>query len=221
MAALAASGAEEGLWLRADRQKGGRGRSGRSWLSVSGNLHASTLVRLRPDDPPAHTLALVSAVAVHAAVGILVPGMGATIKWPNDLMVGNAKLSGMLLERTGNAVIVGFGMNVTHAPEIEGRATMSLASCDTQADISAAQIAEVLAEHFAIWLDRWRREGLATVREAWLVAAHPQGTPLRVMLPDGTQLEGVFVGLAADGALMLRQDDGSQAVIHAGDVFAL
>lgn len=221
MAALAGTGAEEGLWLRAERQTGGRGRSGRSWSSAGGNLHISTLVRLRPGDPAPHTLALVAAVAAHAAVTALVPGSDATIKWPNDLMVGQAKLCGMLLERVGDAVVVGFGLNVTHAPEIEGRETIDLASLGAGADSDAARAAEALAETFAHWLERWRNEGLGPVRDAWLAAALPVDTPLRALLPDGTEALGAFAGLAEDGALLLRRGDGTMAVIHAGDVFAV
>ncbi|CAN5137942.1 biotin--[acetyl-CoA-carboxylase] ligase [soil metagenome] len=226
MAALAGSGAEEGLWLRAERQTGGRGRSGRSWSSIGGNLHISTLVRLQPGDPAPHTLALVAAVAAHAAVEALVPGCGVTSKWPNDLMVGDrsagwAKLCGMLLERVGDAVVVGFGLNVTHAPQIEGRMTIDLASLGAAADRDAACVGETLAERFGYWLGRWRREGLAQIRAAWQAAAHPVGSPLRAVLPDGTEAEGIFAGLAEDGALVIRRRDGSKAVIHAGDVFVL
>jgi BirA family transcriptional regulator, biotin operon repressor / biotin---[acetyl-CoA-carboxylase] ligase len=221
MAALAAGGVEEGVWLRAERQTGGRGRSGRSWSSAGGNLHISTLVRLRPGDPAPHTLALVAAVAAHAAVEALVPGRGVTIKWPNDLMAGPAKLCGMLLERVGDAVVVGFGLNVTHAPEIEGRMTIDLASLGAATDSNAAHVAEALAEKFGYWLGRWRQEGLTPVRQAWQAAAHPVGTALRAILPDGTETVGSFAGLAEDGALVIRREDGGLAMIHAGDVFAI
>ncbi len=87
------------LWLRAERQTGGRGRQGRAWLSPPGNLYAITLVRPRPDDPPAPTLALVAAVALHEAVALYAPGV--RIKWPNDLLFDGAKLAGILLERAG------------------------------------------------------------------------------------------------------------------------
>ncbi len=226
MVALAESGAAEGLWLRAERQTGGKGRAGRVWSSQAGNLHISTLVRRQPGDPASHTLALVAAVAAHSAVATLAPAVRAMIKWPNDLMaidplVGPAKLSGMLLEARGDAIIVGFGMNVTHAPEIAGRSTTSLASCGASADSDAMRTAEVLAEQFGIWLDRWRRDGLGAIREAWLASAHPVGTSLRVMLPDDSVKEGAFAGLAADGALLLACKDGTQVVVHAGDVFAI
>src|SRR5687768_16834440 len=98
LASLAREGAPEGSWLRAIRQSGGRGRQGRDWHSPPGNLHASTLVRLRPGDPPAPTLALVAAVALHeVASALVVAGVEIEIKWPNDLLVAGAKLSGILL----------------------------------------------------------------------------------------------------------------------------
>jgi BirA family biotin operon repressor/biotin-[acetyl-CoA-carboxylase] ligase len=82
--ALARDGAPEATWLRADRQTGGRGRHGRVWESPPGNLYASTLVRLRPNDPPAPTLALAAAVALHEVVTAY--GAPVQIKWPNDLL---------------------------------------------------------------------------------------------------------------------------------------
>src|SRR5690349_18502921 len=111
VAALAASGAAEGLWLRAEQQSGGKGRQGRAWRSPPGNLYASTLVRLRSGDPPAPSLALVAAVALHDTATLFAPDGEIRIKWPNDLLVGPSKLAGILLERAGEAVVIGFGVN--------------------------------------------------------------------------------------------------------------
>src|SRR5690348_13140280 len=97
--ALARADVPEGTWLRAERQTAGKGRQGRSWESPPGSLYASTLVRLQPGDPPAPTLALVAAVALHQAVSAYAPDL--TIKWPNDLVVRGMKLAGILLEREG------------------------------------------------------------------------------------------------------------------------
>lgn len=207
--------------MRAERQTGGRGRMGRNWSSEPGNLHISTLVRLRPTDPPAHTLALVCAVAAREAAQAFVSDARVMIKWPNDLMIDGAKLCGMLLERKGEAVIAGFGMNVAHAPEIEGRETVSLASCAAGGDMSVADVAANLSERFASWLAIWRNAGLAVVRDAWVAGAHDAGTSLRVVLPDGKQIEGRFEGLGADGALLLALADGGHRIVHAGDVFTL
>ncbi|MFN2260234.1 MAG: biotin--[acetyl-CoA-carboxylase] ligase, partial [Parasphingopyxis sp.] len=115
---LAREGAAEGLWLRAERQTRGKGRRGRSWDSPAGNLYASTLVRLRDGDPAAASLALVAGVALwDALAGALGDAQGLQLKWPNDLLLGGAKLAGILLEREGEAVIVGCGVNLARHPE--------------------------------------------------------------------------------------------------------
>lgn len=207
LAALARDGAREGTWLRAERQTGGRGRQGRAWQSPPGNLHASTLVRLRPDDPPAPTLALVAAVALHEVVAIYAPTV--QIKWPNDLLFDGAKLAGILLERQGDAVILGFGVNLASHPEGLDRPAASLAAA-----IAPDAFLTRLAAAFETWLARWRAEGLAPVRAAWLAAAHPLGTPL-----VANEARGTFDGLDESGALRLRLADGGLRVIHAGDVF--
>lgn len=215
--AAAATGAEEGVWLRAERQTAGRGRLGRAWSDGQANLFASTIVRLRPHDPAAHTLTLVAAVASVEAVSLFAPGIVA-IKWPNDLMIGGAKLSGILLERSGDAVVIGFGVNLASHPVLADRPTTSLSAHGVFVG-PAALLAE-LAERFAAWLAIWRQVGLADVRAAWEGHAHPVGSPLRVRLPDGGERSGRFGGLDADGALRLIGDDGRCVTIHAGDVSA-
>lgn len=218
MLALAVAGAPEGSWLRAERQTAGKGRQGRAWDSPAGNFYGSTLVRLRPTDPPAPTLALMTVVALEEALRVFLP-RGATIKWPNDLLIDGSKLSGVLLERAGDAVVVGIGVNLAYHPDLTDRPATSLAAQGVTVD--AATFADVLAESFARWLSRWRGEGLELIRRRWLDRAHSTGTALTAHLPDGTSHEGLFGGLTGDGALILRLADGSRHVIHAGDVFLI
>ncbi|MGZ8349067.1 MAG: biotin--[acetyl-CoA-carboxylase] ligase [Allosphingosinicella sp.] len=213
VAALARAAAPEGTWLRAGRQTGGKGRQGRAWQSPEGNLHASTLVRLGPGDPPAATLALVAAVALHEVVALHADGV--RIKWPNDLLAGAAKLAGILLEREGEAVVVGFGVNLAGHPDLADRPATSLAAlCGAAPDPDA--FAETLAESFGRWLARWRGEGLGPIRRRWLEAAHPIGTALSTAEGDG-----LFGGLDENGAMRLRLADGTTRILHAGDVFLL
>jgi BirA family biotin operon repressor/biotin-[acetyl-CoA-carboxylase] ligase len=213
IAVLARERALEGLWLRAERQTGGKGRQGRAWLSPPGNLHASTLVRLRAGDPAAPSLALLAAVALHEVVSIYAPAT--QIKWPNDLLFNGAKLAGILLERQGDAVILGFGVNLAHHPHGMDRPVTSLGALAGMAP-EPGPFLEILSRSFSRWLARWREEGLAPVRRAWLEAAHPLGTALAT-----SEGEGLFDGLDEDGALRLRLADGSLRVIHAGDIFLL
>ena len=219
VAALARAGAGEGVWLRAERQSGGRGRQGRGWHSPAGNLYASTLVRLRSSDPPAPSLALLAAVALHETIAAFAPGARPAIKWPNDILIDGAKLAGILLERSEDAVVIGLGVNLAHHPEGLDRPVTSIAALTGGAP-DAGQFLEALAETFARWLERWRTAGLGVVRDRWLLAAHPVGTALTAQAGT-TRLEGLFDGLDESGALRLRLADGAVHVIHAGDVFLI
>jgi BirA family biotin operon repressor/biotin-[acetyl-CoA-carboxylase] ligase len=146
-------------------------------------------------------------VALHEAVRRHAPAV--RIKWPNDLLVGGAKLAGILLEREDEAVILGFGVNLAAPPEGLDRPAAGLGEGVTPDALLAR-----LAAGFAAWLARWRAEGLAPVRAAWLAAAHPVGTAL-----VAGDARGIFDGLDETGALRLKLEDGSLRVIHAGDVF--
>jgi len=219
MLVAAAAGAAEGSWLRTERQTAGRGRQGRPWRSERGNLAASTIVRLRAADPPAPTLGLVVAVALDEALRGHEPSLRYTIKWPNDVLIDGAKLSGILLERADDAVVIGVGVNLAYHPHLADRATTSLA--EHGATVDPAAFLETLAEALARWVARWRSEGLPPVRSRWLERAHPVGTALSVRHPDGGTVEGLFDGLAADGALLLRLASGERRAMHAGDVFLI
>ncbi|WP_446654065.1 biotin--[acetyl-CoA-carboxylase] ligase [Blastomonas sp.] len=218
MMARADAGAPEGLWLRAKQQHGGRGRLGRQWLSPIGNLYCSTLVRLRPDDPPAHLLAFVTALAVHDAMMDIVPDCGARLKWPNDVHVDGAKLAGILLERRADAVVVGIGVNVALAPDVPGRKVTCLRDLGAMVQIDAAAVIELLADRFAARLAQWRSVEPATLLDVWCAAAHKPGEAMAVQRGPDDRIEGVFDGLAADGVLRLRLADGRIETISAGDV---
>lgn len=217
LADRAASGAPEGHWIRADRQTGGKGRQGRRWESPVGNLYASTLVRLREGDPPAPTLALVAGVAVWEATALSVDDdHDLRIKWPNDLLLDRAKLAGILLERHNDAVIVGIGVNLVHAPAIEGRTTAALADVGPSPD--AATFCETLADTFARELATWRGAGLAETRRRWLARALAPGSPLGYHGENEQRHDGLFETLDEGGTLILRRADGSRMTVTAGDV---
>jgi BirA family transcriptional regulator, biotin operon repressor / biotin---[acetyl-CoA-carboxylase] ligase len=218
MLALAAAGAAEGLWLRAETQTAGRGRMGRDWRSPPGNLYASTLVRVKQGDPPAPSLTFVAAVALLDTCAGYAPGL--TLKWPNDILANGAKLAGILLERAGGAVVIGFGANLAHHPVDTGRAVTSIAALTGIAP-DPQRVVAALAECLDAWLVRWRQTGPGPVLDYWQAVAHPAGTPLSVALPDGELVEGCYQGLDVDGALRLRLADGAVRVIHAGDVFLI
>jgi BirA family biotin operon repressor/biotin-[acetyl-CoA-carboxylase] ligase len=172
-------------------------------------------VRLGPGDPPPPTLALVAAIALQEVAAAFAPEAEVIVKWPNDLLAGGFKLAGILLEREGEAVVIGFGVNLARAPDGLGRPATSLAALAGAAPDPAAFL-ETLADAFARWLGRWRGEGLGAIRRQWLAIAHPPGTALAA-----GGVEGLFDGLDEAGALRLRLADGTAHIVHAGDVFLI
>ena len=142
------------------------------------------------------------------------------IKWPNDILSGGAKISGILLERRDDAVIIGMGINLAFHPQGLGRPVTSLSALGVKPPTAQA-FQPVLACCLSHWLGLWRGGGLPDILAAWQARAHAKGTPLFVHLPDGQSIEGVFDGLDAHGALQLRLADGAVRAIHAGDVFLI
>ena len=207
----------EGTWLVAERQSAGRGRQGRSWLDAPGNFMGSTVVHLAAQDPPPATLSFVAALATYEAVLITLGApLTLQLKWPNDLLLGGAKLAGILLERAGDAAVIGIGVNLAASPELSDRPARHLAQHGPAPDRDS--FARELAAFFDREVGRWRQFGLEPLFARWLAAAHPIGSTLSVHGSDGIPVSGSFAGLEADGALRLRLADGTVRAIHAGDV---
>jgi BirA family transcriptional regulator, biotin operon repressor / biotin---[acetyl-CoA-carboxylase] ligase len=194
---------------------------GRVWDSASGNLYASTIVRLRPNDPAAPTLAFLAALSAYDAIRIIAPDCPIMIKWPNDILAtSGAKLCGILLERADDAVVVGVGINLTCHPDNMDRPVTSLSALGANPPYPQA-VVEILADAFTHWVARWRIEGLTAIWVAWHERAHPLDTALQVNLSLGEQYQGLYRGLSPDGALQLRLADGSIRAIHAADIFLI
>lgn len=194
---------------------------GRVWDSANGNLFASTIVRLGSSDPPASSLAFVIALAAHETARQIAPELPIMIKWPNDLLTSDgAKLCGMLLERGGNAVVVGIGMNLFEHPQGLERAVTNWRERGANPPHAQA-VVEILAESLKTWLQRWRIGGLGPILRSWQQYAHPIGTALSVNLPNGEIEQGLYAGLDDEGALRLRLADGEIHAIHAADIFLI
>lgn len=209
---LADREAVEGDWLVALRQDAGKGRQGRDWVSAEGNFFGSTLVELRLGDPAPQTLSLASGLALIEALDVAAPDQPVMLKWPNDVMLAGTKLAGILLERSGDRVAIGFGVNLKTTPDLAERKAASLAGM-----IAPEAFAPLLAGSFARLLGLWREHESGLPR-AWLARAHPIGTPLTVHVSRDETVSGRFAGLEPDGALQLKLDNGSIEVIRAGDV---
>jgi len=209
---LADQNAVEGDWLVALQQDSGRGRQGREWVAETGNFFGSTLVKLMPGDPAPPSLSLAAGLALIEAVDAAVPDQALMLKWPNDLLLGHAKLAGILLERSGDRVVAGFGVNLATAPKLTDRDTAALNGV-----LPPQAFAPLLAGSFSRMLSLWRSADAESFARAWLTRAHPIGTRLNVHGGEGSKIAGTFDGIESDGALRLRREGGIE-VIRAGDV---
>jgi BirA family biotin operon repressor/biotin-[acetyl-CoA-carboxylase] ligase len=228
------------LWVVSAHQSAGHGRRGRAWQTPAGNLAASLLL-ISPGEPLPATLGFVAGLAVVEAIEAMAssrrgerdlrtlsrkgrgwaPRNDLRLKWPNDVLLCGAKVSGILLEATtlpagGNAVAVGIGVNVAHAPTGLPYPETSLAAAGIAA--TAEDLFDALSD---AWLDEMARwdggGGFPAVRSRWLDRAIGVGEPIVIDSPAG-QVRGVFETLDPAGRLRVRTADGVAHSITAGDV---
>jgi BirA family biotin operon repressor/biotin-[acetyl-CoA-carboxylase] ligase len=222
---LALQGAEEGEIVVAESQKKGRGRLGRKWYSPPlTNLYLSVI--LRPEIPPqqASLITLMAAVATAGAIHKF-SGLHPMIKWPNDILLKNRKVAGLLNEIHSETdrihfVILGVGVNLnmdekTFSKEIRNLAT-SLKR-ELGQSVSRKAFLQTLLEELEIWYETFLREGASPILKAWREKAQIQGRPVKVT-SFGEVLSGTAIDVDSDGALVLETKEGERKRVVAGDV---
>jgi BirA family biotin operon repressor/biotin-[acetyl-CoA-carboxylase] ligase len=229
LAARVRDGAPEGLVLAAEEQTAGRGRMGRSWLSPP-RAALTFSVLFRPVGvPPARRgwLPLLAGVATATAVR-QVSGLDAQLKWPNDVLLGPGKLAGVLAEQSGDAVVIGIGINVsTDRDELPATGAASWPATSLLLEGSASLDRERLLGRILGEAERWYLAWRGTdppgdpqasgLRAAYLSLCATVGRDVRVELPAGTACHGTATGIDADGRLVVATPDG-QIAVGAGDV---
>jgi BirA family biotin operon repressor/biotin-[acetyl-CoA-carboxylase] ligase len=229
-AAAAARGGDPGrLWVVAGEQQAGWGRHGRNWSSPPGNLYASLLL-IDPCEPAlAPQLGFLAGLALHDAIAeaasLAAPRLA--LKWPNDLLLDGAKVSGLLLEghRTAFgrlAIVIGFGVNLAHAPA--GTPYPARPLQNVQPGLTRDVLFGLLARSFARCHAAWAKarhltasDPFASVRRQWLERSVGLGQSVTVRLPSGER-SGTFEGLDRCGRLQLRTPGGLE-LIDAGDLY--
>ena len=216
------------LAIVAGVQTEGRGRDGRKWSTTEADLAISVLLRPEVSPAVAATVGFAAAVAVYDfAKAILPQATPIGIKWPNDVLVGGKKISGILAEASGGApgggpvewLIVGVGVNLRPAERPAGSDPTDILTAGGP-EMSPARATVRLIGELGHWLSIWEREGFLPIREAWKERATGLGGPVEARLPNQT-LQGTAVDLAEDGALILALATGEERRIAAGDIFPL
>ncbi|SDO33486.1 biotin--[acetyl-CoA-carboxylase] ligase [Geodermatophilus sp. DSM 45219] len=219
--AAAADDAPEGTVLVAEHQVTGRGRLDRAWTSPPGAGITVSLL-LRPDVPGARRgwLPLLTGVALAEAVGE-VPGVRASLKWPNDLLAADgAKLAGILAEVGGAAVVVGVGLNVsTRADELPDTGTSLALAAGRSVDRAAVllQFLRGFERRYTAWVQTLGDPVMSGLAHDYLAWCGTVGADVVVTLPDGSTLEGVAESVDWDGRLVVRTPAGT-AELASGDV---
>ncbi len=219
---LAEAGEPAHLAILARRQTQGRGTQGRLWTSPPGNLFLSALLRPHERMRDVGQWALLAAVAVADAVAGLLPDPAALrLKWPNDLLLGDAKLAGILTEASadpaGNLawLVIGMGVNVATAPALADRVTVSLAQV-TASPPDPLTLARAVLDRLLHWQQARLVAGFAAIRAAW-VARGPALGALLTLRQGGRAFAGHFAGLGDDGSLLLATG-GRVHAFAAGEV---
>lgn len=218
---LAASGVEGPLWIIADRQTKGRGRRGREWRSLAGNLYATLLLNPASRTAQCMQLSFVAALAAGDFVAHCAPQVEVRLKWPNDVLTGGRKIAGILLEASGTGspdwLVVGFGINLVWYPNDAEFPATSLVAIGVRPP-SPRDALTLLAAAWTQWYRLWETGGFAPIREAWLSRAAGLGELIRARLAE-EEAGGVFEGIDETGALLLRESTGNLRTIAAGDVY--
>jgi len=218
------------MWFVTSEQTAGRGRRHRPWIAPRGNLACSILEIIDVTPAVAATLGFAAGLALEAALqrvdmeaSVRSAGsddMKFSLKWPNDVLAGQQKLAGILLEAEAMpgdrlAVVVGIGTNVIAAPETTPATSLKAIGID----VGAEELFAILSESWTEFRDLWDRGGgFGEIRRLWLERAAGLGQPVAVHT-GGSTVAGTFDTIDDTGCMIVRTPSGERVPISAGDVY--
>lgn len=202
--------------VTADRQTAGRGRRGRSWASLNGNLFFSFGLKFELRN--LGMLVLASSLSLLQVIKYLKSDADVKIKWPNDILLNDAKVSGILLEKgEGDFIIVGIGVNIMHCPDSKHilYKTTSLHASGIKTD--KEEFLKLFLRKMAVNLDLWQQNGAAFMCQQWLEYAKGLNKEI-VVSQENIKYKGIFTGIDESAALLLNTEQGLIKIL-VGDVF--
>ena len=219
---LADDGAKEGTVVICETQSGGRGRLSRTWISPRGGLWFSFILRPQISPKRAPMVTLLTGVAVAKAIRGF--GLDAKIKWPNDVLINERKVSGILTEMDTNSdvvnyIVVGVGINANvdrtvFLEELKDRATSLKEELKTE--ISRIELMQSFLQELEHYYTSFKNKNYECVISEWKRLSGTLGGHVRIETP-AEEIEGEAIDINSDGALILEQSDGSKKTIFAGD----
>lgn len=202
--------------VTANEQTAGRGRNGRQWVSHPGNLYFSIIKQFSNDIQNLFQVSFVSALAMGDTLKEFIPDEDIKYKWPNDVLVDGKKISGILLELISSRLIIGVGVNLASAPDVENPATSVVQILGNEVD--KMEFLEKFVHHFEKSLFLWQNKGFQYIREHWLGKAYKYGEEICIK-PGDKVIRGIFREIDEIGNINVETADGNLHTISAGDMF--
>jgi BirA family transcriptional regulator, biotin operon repressor / biotin---[acetyl-CoA-carboxylase] ligase len=215
-------GYPEGTVVWADQQTAGRGRQGRRWISKPGNMFASVIVKPKVSPEIIGQLSFVAGLAAHQALSHYLGNYGTLrLKWPNDVLVNNCKIAGILIETDFagsalNGVVIGVGINLVNAPERVAFPAIALCELMDRCILPSDMLDQFLIE-FAQVYELWLTQKFPPIRDRWMSHAHGLGDYITVAC-DGDTTEGYFKDLSPSGELILQMMDDTLIRFNAAEI---
>ena len=213
-------------------QTKGYGRLSREWESLNGNLHLTLIVPVPSDIKNIQEcgqISYVTGVAIGEAISSLVSSKVSgkiQYKWVNDILINEKKVSGIIIERLQEFFVIGIGVNLLQTPEvIEGDGTTPQIGMTSIMEESGMQITsdtfiEVLLPKFSSLYNQLLDSGFEVLRTMWKSGAYKIGEKISIKITENQKIDGIFMDIAMDGALVIKTSDGTREV-YVGDFFPL
>lgn len=204
-------GNAEGTVIQAGEQVSGRGRRGNQWTSPTGNLYQSIILKPSVNRQDWGQMSFVISVALAQSLLDILPDIqDLYLKWPNDVLIENKKLAGILIEAKDDYLIIGTGVNIQHAPD--DRSKLSDFS-----SLSVNGFRDIFLNRIAHYYQLWQSEGFDPIQKLWMSRAYRQGQLIKANLNDRT-IEGIFEKIDKGGALILRSGQGEDYKITSSEI---
>lgn len=204
------------LVIKAKKQTAGRGRRGHLWQSLEGNLFFSLL--FKSVETNIGMFVIISALSLLQSLKILSPSADVLLKWPNDVLLNNKKVSGILLEIPENGyMIIGIGVNIIQSPKSDAISYPVTSLRESGIQTTADEFLQIYLKQFDNFMKLFHKSGFEPLRRMWLDNAKKIGSKIMVC-QNNTQICGVFEGIDENANLLLRNNEKLHKIL-AGDVF--